>query len=183
MRAITFVVFIPLAIGVGGCASPRAELDQANNTAALVAQLETELQEFRRVQHGIAESIKRSSRDLQVSAAAANSEVEASMRARRAAEDPIVPKMYELVRQLADGIGTDKTNLTARAAAVDDRLFKLLKPLPSTADKTSEVQSVLASMGTELSNKARLAELQEFYKKVKAGVDANKQKIKDAESK
>lgn len=182
MRAIDFVALVTLATGLFGCATPQVALDQANNTAALVAQLETEMREFRRVQNGIAEQAKESIRSLQVGVLASNLETDASMRARKAAEDPVVPKMYELVRHLADGIGTDQSNLTAEIAAVDDQLSKLLKPLPSTAEKTSEAQMSLAAMGSELSNKARLAEIQAFYKTVKAGVDANKQKIKDAES-
>jgi hypothetical protein len=183
MRTITFVSLASLGVALCGCSTPRVALDQANNTAGLVAQLEIELQEFRRVQNGIAERAKKSIRELEVGAIKSSSEIEASMRARRAAEDPVVPKMYEVVRQLADGIGTDKSNHAAGAAAVNDRLAKLLKPLPLTSEKTTEIQGQLAAMGTELSNKERLDELQDFYKTVKAGVDANKKKIDDEEKK
>lgn len=183
MRAIDVIALTTFATGLFGCATPQVALDQANNTAGLVAQLEIEMREFRRVQNGIAEQAKESIRGLQVGALASNVETDASMRARTAAEDPVVPKIYALVRHLADGIGIDRSNLIAEIAAVDDRLSKLLKPLPSTDEKTSEAQMSLAAMGSELSNKARLAEIQEFYKTVKAGVDANRQKIKDAKSK
>lgn len=179
MRPIILVTFISLAVELTGCSTPRVALDQANNTAGLVAQLEIELQEFRRVQNGIAERTKKSIRELEVRAIKSASVTEASMRARRAADDPVVPKMYEVVRQLADGIGTDRSNVVAGASALDDRLANLLKPLPSASKKTSEIQDRLAAMGTELSNKERLGELQDFYKTVKAGVDANKKKVND----
>jgi hypothetical protein len=183
MRAFTSVAIASLMVLLSGCSTPKVALDQANNTAGLVAQLEIELQEFRRVQNGIAERTKKSIRELEVGALQSSSEIEASMRARRAAEDPVVPKMFDTVRQLADGIGTDKSALDAGAAAVDDRLAKLLKPLPSTNQKTTEIQGQLAAMGTELSNKERLDELRTFYKTVKDGVDANRKKIDDEEAK
>lgn len=181
MKTSNLIVVGTSALCLLGCATPQVALDQANNGAALVAQLELEMQEFRRVQQSIAKQAKKSIRDMEAAVLTEEKETAASMRARRAAEDPVVPKLYDTLRGLADGIGSDATNLSSQVAAVDDRLSKLLKPLPSTAEKTSGAQKALVAMGTELSNKTRLAEIEEFYKKVKAGVDANKQKIKDAE--
>ncbi len=181
MKTSTFIVAAAAALCLLGCATPQVALDQANNGAALVAQLELELQEFRRVQQGFSNEAKKSLRDMDVAVLTEDKETTASMRARRAAEDPVVPKLYDTVRGLADGVGTDESNLTSEIAALDERLSKILKPLPSTTEKTSGAQKALVAMGTELSNKERLAEIQDFYKKVKAGVDANKKKIKDAE--
>ena len=181
MKASNFIVVATSAMCLLGCATPQVALDQANNGAGLVAQLELEQQEFRRVQQGISNEAKKSIRDIEVAVLTEDKETAASLRARRAAEDPVVPKLYDTLRGLADGVGTDASSLTSEVAAVDERLSKILKPLPSTAEKTSGAQKALVAMGTELSNQTRLAEIQDFYKKVKAGVDANKQKIKDAE--
>ena len=181
MKSSTLIAAATSALCLLGCATPQVALDQANNGAGLVAQLEIELQEFRRVQQGFSDETKKSIRAIEVVVLTEDKETDGSMRARRAAEDPVVPKLYDTLRGLADGIGTDESSLASQVAAVDERLSKLLKPLPSTSEKTSSAQKALVAMGTELSNEERLAEIQDFYKKVKAGVDANKKKIKDAE--
>lgn len=181
MRAIIFFALGMAALA--GCSTPRVAMDQANNTVGLVAQLESELKEFRRVQSIVADSAKDSIRQIRLRTETDNSRNAALVRASKAASDPTIPVMYATIVDLSDAVGTEHVTIVDNTSKIDDRLAKLLQPLPATTDKTTLVQSSLAPLGTELSASTRKKELSEFYGVVKRAVDANKAKLKASEMK
>lgn len=182
MKAARFV-FLIATLGIVGCSTPQSVLDSANNTAALVGELDKELREFRRVQAGFdrhrkdliraqAEAIGLSENfiaenELFGAATAANS-VDTTVRS---------------IQAMTVGLANLDSKTQAVLTALDKRLAELISPLPSTTDKAVGVQKALTLMGSELSSSERYAELKAFYEIVREGVEKNKQKIKDAEQK
>jgi hypothetical protein len=175
-----FAIVLGLAALAAACSTPRAALDQANNGAALIAQLEQEMREFRRVEEAIARNRRQSILDQEIAIETVAQHTSLSMRARRAAGDFETERLYDLIRELADATAEDDSRTKAAIADVEGRLEALLKPLPFSSEKSSEAQKALLILGSELPLRDRLTELRNFVKTVKEGVDSNKEKIAEA---
>ncbi len=180
MKNIALILLLS-ALALAGCATPQPALDQARHTVALMAQLEIELKEFARVQDVAAQarlrSIARQERDIEAVAA----QTRVAVAVRTANGDMAAANLQAKLATVAGAVGHSEETRKAAVAAVDAELAALLKPLPSTGEKSSAAQKALAEMGTELSPSTRFSELKGFYAVVKESVDANRKKIKDAE--
>lgn len=179
MKTATTLLLAGLALA--GCATPQPALDQANHTVAMMAQLEIELKEFARVQDVAAQarlrSIARQERDIEAVA----SQTRVAVAVRTANGDMSAANLQAKLATVAGAVGQSDETRKAAVAAVDAELAALLKPLPSTAEKSSAAQKALAEMGSELPRGTRFSELKAFYTVVKESVDTNRKKIKDAE--
>ncbi|WP_431798343.1 hypothetical protein SGO26_29450 (plasmid) [Cupriavidus metallidurans] len=169
-------------VGLAGCSTPQAALDQARNTAALTVSLSAEQREFRRVQTIIAnsriESIRRQTSELETYEAMARFDD----RVRRVAGLDEELKVFKALRDLSDSRSQDEVDLAAKLKAIDDNLATILTPLPESTSKVSALQKALLPLGEELSSTERTKAAVQFAKSVKEGLDASKQKLAVSEA-
>jgi len=177
----TPLVFAAIAALLAACSTPQVAMDQANHTVGLVTQLELEMREFDRIQKVAATARLKSIAVQEQDNAFVLGQARIDEKVRRAMGDTETTEAESKFSIVAQAIADDDTQLKTAIASVDAELSALLKPLPSTADNSSAAQKALADMGAELSPTIRFSELQSFYKTVKESVDANRQKIRDAE--
>jgi hypothetical protein len=170
-----------VCLGLIGCSTPRSTLDAANNTAALVGEMDKELREFRRVQAGFDRQRKELIRQ-QAQAISLNESVIAENELFGAATiaGP-VQAAERSIREMTIGLAQIDSQAEADLAAVDKQLEELTLPLPATTDNAVAVQKALVLLGTELPVRVRFAEFRSLAQTVREGVAKNKQKIKDAE--
>jgi len=179
----THLLFLLTTLGFAGCTTPQSVLDSANNTAALVGELDKELREFQRVQAGF-DSHRKDLIRAQAEAISLSENVLAENELFGAATATTsVDTTARSIEAMTVGLAKLDSKTQADLSALDKRLAELTSPLPSTTDKAVRVQKALTLMGSELSSSQMLAELKAFYETVREGVEKNKQKIKDAEQK
>lgn len=161
---------------LGGCATPQAALDQANNGAALTAALQVELRHFRQVQANVAkgriESIRRQTTLL--ATFDANTAFEERVRKVAGRDDQM--KLYNALRDLADSRVKDEANLQAKLAEFDAAYAKLLSPLPDPDNKLQTAQNMLGILGEQLSFQDRAEMAADFAQTIKSAIDENKKK-------
>lgn len=163
-----------------GCSTPQAALNQANNGTALMSNLESELQEFRRVQSLVASHRVENIREQYKLLAKIESNTAFNDRVRDLSGKGDYSRVFSSLRTLADSRGKDEEALQAKFNEIDASLGKLLSPLPETSGKLKDAQSKLSAMGEELSMEDRLKTLSSFSKSVYQTVKDNKEKIKEA---
>lgn len=175
------ILFITaLCACLGGCATPQAALDQANNGAALTMSLQAEIQKFRSVQSEIARARVESIRRQQVQLATYESDSAFDERILRLAGKSEALSLYTTLKELSDSRLKDELSLKARLAELDESFTKLLAPLPDLTAKLTATQAALAILGEELSAKERIELVSIFAKAIKKTIDDNKKKIADA---
>jgi hypothetical protein len=179
----TRVLCLIAALGIAGCSTPQAVLDTANNTAAMVGELDKELREFRRVQAGFDRHRKDLIRAQAEAISLSESVIAENQLFGAATAAHSVDTTVRSIQAMTDGLASIDRKTQADLTALDQRLAELTSPLPATTDKAVGAQKALILMGSELSSSERLAELKAFYETVREGVEKNKQKIKDAEEK
>ena len=174
--AYTFYM-IALCVGLAGCGTPQAALDQANNGAALTMSLQSELQNFRAVQANVAKARIDSVRRQSAMLATYEAEAAFDERVVKAAGKDDALKLYTTLKDLADSRAKDEQALNTKIAEMDESFGKLLTPLPDSTQKLTATQKALAALGSELSAKERIALVASFAKSIKQTIDDNKKKI------
>ena len=172
-----------ISLGIAACSTPQAARDVANNSAALVAELDKELREFRRVQAGFDRHRKDLIRQQAEAISLSQSVIAENELFGAATAAGSVQAAAQSLRAMTIGLADIDIKAQTDLATLDQQLAELTSPLPATTDKAVAVQKALTLMGSELSSDVRLAEFQAFYQTVREGVEKNKQKIKDAEQK
>jgi hypothetical protein len=180
-RILLFLSGAVFSVAIVGCGTPQAVLDQARNTGALTAALQSEIEEYRRTQATIAEQRIKS---VQVQLAmVARNETRATYADRL--DDAIgntePQRLYKQLLDLADNRAETQKALEAKLAGINDQLSKVLAPLPETTAKLGTAQKAMIPLSEELSPSERIGELAAFAKAVKDGIDESRKKIKDAE--
>lgn len=177
------LAFLVSMLGLAGCATPRPALDAANNTAGLVAEMDKELREFRRVQAIQDRHRKEIVRELAEAVEVSERTVSENNLFGAATAAPSVQATERSLKAVTVGLAEIDAKAQSDLAALDKRLAELTSPLPATTDKAVAVQKALTLMGSEVAAGVRFAEFQAFYQTVREGVEKNRQKIKDAEEK
>ena len=167
---------------LNGCTTPRVALDQANNGAALAVSLESELNDFRRVQSQVAQARLDSIRRQRLRLASYEAEGAFDERVLRAAGKTDALNLFSTLQALSDSRAQEDTKLQAKIASMDEAFAKLLEPLPDTAKSLTATQGALASLGEELSTRERIATATSFVKEIRKTIDENKTKIDDAKA-
>lgn len=184
LRAAAALVAVALALAtLGGCATPQAALDQANNGAALTASLQQELREFRTVQARVAEERIRSLRSLQTMMA--NYEVASAFdqRVMEVAGNNDSASAMASLRRLADSVVDDEKELRAKQAAIDEALAKLVSSVPQQAAQLKATQDALAVLGQQQSTEEKLRAVSEFAKGLKEQIEKAKKAAQEAAGK
>ena len=167
---------------LAGCATPQFALDQARHGTSLIAQLETSLAEFRRVEQNAEEARRQSLADQLLALEEVKGTAARDVRARLSAGDTATGAMVDRLIADAEGLAADAAAAQVARQANQAVLATLITPLASTLAATTAAQKRLAEMGTELSPEARGKEFLAWTKTIKAAVDANKKKIAEAEA-
>lgn len=176
--AIAYTSYIiALCVGLTGCGTPQAALDQANNGAALTMSLQSELQNFRAVQANVAKARIDSVRKQSIMLATYDADAAFDERALKVAGKDDALKLYTTLKELADSRGKDEQALNAKITEMDESFSKLLSPLPDATQKLTATQKALAVLGSELSAKERIVLVASFAKSIKQTIDDNKKKI------
>jgi hypothetical protein len=163
-----------------GCATPQAALDHANNGAALIGSLNTEVHNFRRVQSGIVqlrlESVRRQRARLATYEAAGGFDD----RVLRAAGRDDLVRLYSSLKELSDSRAQDEVRLEATISDMDRLLGEILKPLPEQGKSLTQALESLAALGEERPFEARMKEASEFAKRIQESIEKNRGKIQEA---
>lgn len=165
-----------------GCATPQLAIEQANQGVALVAQMELELKEFRRIETASEQVHKNILAQQKAAIVRGTQNLSVDNQARQAAGAAQVNRMIDSMATMIQRYADDEAQVSVVLASYDKTLAGLLAPLPSTTATTATTQTALANMGKELPFKTRAAEFKGFVDQVKKSVNANKQKIADAEA-
>jgi hypothetical protein len=167
---------------LSACSTPQPVLDQAQHGVSLIAELEKNLAEYRRLQ-GVSQAARHAAIRMQRDAIG-QTEVLArrDARARAAAGDKQTVDLAEGLIAHADAIAADDAAYVANQAADQAALAALLEPIPSTRSATTDAQTALAVMGDQLTAEQRRDELKAWIKEIKKSVSENKEKIEKAEA-
>lgn len=168
-------------VALTACSTPKPVLDQANFSAGLVANLQVELNEFDRVQTAAMKARQQSIARQLDDANFIASHARIDEAARMANGDTGPKKLADKISQVSAAYADESATSKASAAAIEQEMAGLNKPLPSTASQTLAAQKALTAMGSELSTKTRFDEAKAFYEVVKKGVEEDKEKLKAAE--
>ena len=177
----TIVACGVVAVLVTGCATPDAALEQANHTAALVGQLETGLQDFHRIQARSARERLRIIHRMEAAAEENGSQRRLDEMAAVTTGDTAATRLERKILAMTNAVARENRTLLAADERRNAELASVMKPRPGTAVASLAAEQALAAMGQELSPAARFAASRAFVTAIKAGVDANRKKIDDAE--
>ena len=181
MKIVTFAV--AAAASLCGCSTPQPVREQATHTAALMAQFDSEMREFARVQNAVGKARLRTIAMQERAIEFAREQNRFADAVRAAAGDNSGSSVKPTLMAIAQSISDEAENSTKSAADTEKDLAAVMKPLPSTSAKLTTAQDLAAQMGDELSSSTRLAEARAFFGTVRKSVDDNRQKIKEASAK
>jgi hypothetical protein len=175
-------LLLAASAGLTACMTPPEALLQANHATKLMSLLETQLQEFRRVQQSAVDARLALMKDQKASIVAVQAAAQLDINASRSAGDKLREPLA--LKLLADADAAGKTYLDAKAKndTYGATLSGLLLPLPSTAGAMTQAQAKMAAMGVELDGETRFAELSAFVKDIEGNIEDNKKKIAAAKA-
>ncbi|KQZ31811.1 hypothetical protein [Duganella sp. Root1480D1] len=166
-----------------GCSTPKPAMEQANHGVGLLAQLESSLAEFRRVEGNSMKARADSLLAQRKAIAFVNREKQRDLQARVAAGDKLSASLIDNLVANTEGLALSQAEYAEANAGNEAAVAALLAPIPDTRGGTSVTQARLAEMGEELGWDIRRSELQAFIKAVKESVEDGKKKIEEAEKK
>lgn len=182
-RSLCSLLSAMLALLLAACATPQPALDQANATAALVANFDAELVAYRKAAARVAatrmDSIRRQETLL---AELAESNAWSLRTARLAGLGDFEDRRENLVA-LAQSREKDEAATNQRLLELEAELAALVKPLPSNSAKLIALKKALAELGTELPADERLKLALEAVQTVRAEVKKNREAAVNIQSK
>ena len=180
--ATSLVIAGAAMLMLGGCATPQAALDQANNGAALTAALQIELRAFRAVQANVGRGRIDSIRRQNLSLATYDADAAFEERVQRVAGREDQLRLYAALTTLADSRAKDEADLQTKMAEYDTAFAKLLAPLPDPGGKLAATQQTLGALGEQLTFQDRLKMAADFATVIKVAIDENRKKITAAQA-
>jgi hypothetical protein len=173
---------IAAALLLAGCATPKPVMEQANHTVAMTAELQAALHEYDRAQAWVVQARLRSVARQEAALGFVQGQSRVYDTARAISGDPVPAELVQRINTVAGEIADNEKKTREAAAQLDAEFARLLKPIASSDAKLDATQRALAAFGRELSPKARFDEARAFATKVKESVDANREKIRQAEA-
>lgn len=181
MKSVISSAFAVLVLA--GCANPPAANQQISHTVGLISELNKSLADFKKQQDALGRIGLDSLNDQEQRVALSNRRAAIAETIREAAGDTGSRDVQDALTAVADAFTTAAREEALTTRNVNARLSELLKPLPSTTQKTSDAQKAVAVIGIELTPKERVEAARNYFNTVKKGVSENKEKIRDAEKK
>jgi hypothetical protein len=166
-----------------GCSTPKPAMEQANHGVGLIAQLESSLTEFRRVERNSMKARADSLLAQRKAIAFVDREKQRDLQARLAAGDKLSVTLIDNLVANTEGLALSQAEYANTNASNEAAVAALMAPIPDTRSGTSAAQARLAEMGEELGWDIRRSELQAFIKAVKDSVEEGRKKIEEAEKK
>ena len=183
MRRLICATAVMATLALGGCSTPKPAMEQANHGVGLIAQLESSLTEFRRVEANSLNARGESLLAQRKAIAFVDREKQRDLQARGAAGDTLSSTLIDKLAANTEGLALAQAEYSDTNARNEAAVAALLAPLPNTRSGTSAVQAKLSALGEELSWDIRRSELQAFIKAVKDSVEDGRKKIEEAENK
>lgn len=178
------VISSTLAVLVlSGCANPPAANQQISHTVGLISELNKSLADFKKQQDALGRIGLDSLSDQELHIALSNQRAAVAEIVRAAAGDTSSREIQDALTSVADAFAIEAREKALTTKNVNVRLSELLKPLPSTTQKTLDAQKAVAAIGIELTPEERRDAARKYFDTVKKGVTENKAKINDAEKK
>ena len=177
------ILLMVAALALCGCSTPKPAMEQANHGVGLIAQLESSLTEFRRVEKNSLDARAESLLAQRKAIAFIDREKQRDLQARVAAGDKLSATLIDNLVANTEGLALSQAEYTDSNARNEAEVAALLAPIPNTRSATATAQARLAEMGEELGWDIRRSELQAFIKAVKDSVEDGKKKIEEAEKK
>ncbi|WP_431479500.1 hypothetical protein [Massilia eburnea] len=177
------IVLMLAALALSGCSTPKPAMEQANHGVGMIAQLESSLTEFRRVERNSMKARADSLLAQRKAIAFVDREKQRDLQARVAAGDKLSVTLIDNLVANTEGLALSQAEYSDSNARNEAAVAALLAPIPDTRSGTSTAQARLAEMGEELGWDIRRSELQAFIKAVKDSVEDGKKKIEEAEKK
>ncbi len=179
MKAQTLYLsaYICLMLVLGGCATPQAALDQANNGAALTVAFQSELEKFRSVQIEVAKSRIDSIRTQQARMMTYESGSAMDERIALLSNKGEIQAMYAKLKDLADAKIKDEAILKVKLIEADELLAKIVSPYSVSSANLEKTQKALATIGEELTHKERIRLVTNLVNSINTVVKENKEKI------
>jgi hypothetical protein len=166
---------------LGGCAStPKPALDEANNAAALAAVLSAQIEKYREEQLRVLAFRIEGLRRLRQQITTYEIDSSFDQRVLAAAGNSSHAQLYAKLVELSDSRSADEKDRATQAAAIEDALKQLTKPLPGVSSELKATQDALAELGQELSVQERLKICAGFAQSVYKTSRDNVQKIEQA---
>jgi hypothetical protein len=171
------------ALVLCGCSTPKPAMEQANHGVGLIAQLESSLTEFRRVERNSMKARADALLAQRKAIAFVDREKQRDLQARLAAGDKLSVTLIDNLVANTEGLALSQAEYANTNASNEAAVAALMAPIPDTRSGTSAAQARLAEMGEELGWDIRRSELQAFVKAVKDSVEEGRKKIEEAEKK
>lgn len=177
------VASLPCLLALSGCANvPKTEVDQANQTALLIANFQAEVQEFKRVQALLAAQRIDSIKSMQTKLETYRSDDKFDERAAKLAGQDSRSKLFTDLQTLSDSRAKDAQDLSKALADLDTQFATLVSTLPDISPALSSARKSLAILGDNLSTADRIKVTASFAKAVKEAVDKNRNQITETEA-
>jgi hypothetical protein len=154
---------------VGGCAVPQAALDQANNASNLMLTLEGQVSKHRNAQASVAQARIKSVREQRQLLVEYASATELDVAIIEAAGDTEQANLFAKLQALSDQKAKSVVDLQAALVELDEKMSKVLSPVPSTAKTSADAQKAMGVLGLQRSGSESFAFLTSFAGKLKDG--------------
>ena len=170
-----------LSLLTSACAVPQAELNQANNSAALMMSLDSDIGDFSKSQSLVLQASKNSTEDflqsIQKNKTRISYETSVDVAANFADKTSLIKKLLDL----ADNYAKGERDLASQLAIIDSSLKTAFTQLPNPSPQLSSTRDLMVKMGEQLSSKERLELLTEYAKASKKSYDNAKASLDEAE--
>lgn len=154
---------------IAGCAVPQAALDQANDAGNLMMALQAQEAKLQKDESLIAAgriaSIREQRRLIQVYATYSQGDADLAAAAGDTAGADLISKLQNLSDQKAK----EQLDLQKSLSDLDNKMSKLLSPVPSTAASAADAQKKIAALGVQRSDKEKFAFISVYAKEIKDG--------------
>lgn len=156
-----------LSCSLVGCAVPQAALDQANDAGNLMMALQTQEAKFQKeaalVAAGRVASIREQQRLVQVYGTYTQGDADLAA----AAGDTASADLIATLTNLSDQKAKEQLALQTSLAALDDKMRKLVSPIPSSAASAADAEKKFAALGVQRSDKDQFAFIASYAKELK----------------
>jgi len=177
------LVLVVTAASLAGCGTPQPALDQANNGAALLKQVQNQVKGFRASTAAYAKIRIANANLLLANAQKKQGDIDANNAIDAALGQAQKQKWIALVQTLADArIAASVVQTQASAKQVSDTA-KLIAPLPYDESGFEAAEKAMADLGTDLKDEDIAKLYLNFGKALAQAVKVNDAKIKAAEEK
>lgn len=179
----TVALFSAAVLGLAGCASvPKEELNQANTTALLVQNFQTEVQNFKSVQATVAANRVASMENMRKLTATVASDATFDDRVAKIAGQDARLNLFTALKNHGDSRAKDAQDLDKVRADIDAGFAAMVSPLPDISPALDTTRKTLATLGSDLSLADRIKATADFAKDVRDAVDKNLKQIQDAKA-